>query len=249
MWRVAIVDAISETAEMEQKCQTASIIDIDVEKIEKDGDVLMRQLDHDQARVYVRDATNFKLIRLHQPAASIVTAEQTLDDIQHDITTAKTKSEVVDVDTMVSEDVTAFNPLFDGHFGHLVDAVDHQHKFPDNSKTTGSNVSSHTATSSEDCDCEPSSASTATHTSSDSGDEILDLFTPMKTMKTEAYLHTMFSTSAVRLRNPTARETLRRRLMETDAKKHGMFPSHPIFKQPEEELDGLFDTRYTVHPY
>ncbi|KAG1691270.1 hypothetical protein DVH05_027133 [Phytophthora capsici] len=41
MWRVAIVDAISMTAEIEQRFQTASFIDIDVKKAEKDGNVMM----------------------------------------------------------------------------------------------------------------------------------------------------------------------------------------------------------------
>ncbi|KAL3657388.1 hypothetical protein V7S43_017707 [Phytophthora oleae] len=188
MWRVAIVDAISETAEMEQRLQTPiSMIDIDVEKGEKDGDVVLRQLDRDQAKVYVRDAINCKLIRLHQPAAFIATAhrnlEQTLDGNQYETTGVAPKTTIMFswlLDTVKHEypvashcetsasteedDVDAtVSAAVDAHYGHLVDAVGHPHKFPNNQEANMPNVSSHTVIISEDHSGEESAESTATH--------------------------------------------------------------------------------------
>lgn len=114
--------------------------------------------------------------------------------------TVKARSQNVDAPT---------SPLI----GHLVAGG----RFPDNHEASASSVTSHTATISETHD--QSSASTVTRSFSD-GEE-RDLATPIQT---EVYLHTVFSTSATMQRSrphkPTARESLRRRLLETDARRH-----------------------------
>ncbi|KAG7385590.1 hypothetical protein PHYPSEUDO_001242 [Phytophthora pseudosyringae] len=153
-------------------------------------------------------------------------------------------------------------------FGHLVDAMDQSRSYPGSQATatcmpnsqrpiicggfardapndngeprTVINIEKHD-------DAELDNASTVTVTTSDDEDEWLAPLTPKLGKLGRSGMLELPLKQWRKSRQPTARETLRRRLMETDTRKHGMLPYHspasPL-KQPEEELEGMFDRRW-----